>query len=73
MEEIKLLSFWICNLILLIILYWLIIIGIAIPVSICISWLKNVIEKIIKQGDKNILLSVIDNNNRRRYVGVKLN
>jgi len=37
------------------------------------SDLKDVIEEIIKQGDKNILLSVIDNNNRRRYIGVKLN
>ena len=37
------------------------------------SDLKDVIDKITKQGDKNILLSVIDNNNRRRYVGIKLN
>ncbi|MBD1172348.1 Do family serine endopeptidase [Pelagibacterales bacterium SAG-MED05] len=36
------------------------------------SDLKNVIEKIIKQGDKNLLLSIIDNNNRRRYIGIKL-
>ena len=35
--------------------------------------LKDIIEKIIKQGDKNLLLSIIDNNNRRRYIGVKLN
>ena len=34
--------------------------------------LKNVIDKIIKQGDKNLLLSIIDNNNRRRYIGIKL-
>ena len=37
------------------------------------SDLKEVIEKITKQGDKNLLLSIIDNNNRRRYIGVKLN
>ena len=36
------------------------------------SDLKNLIEKITKQGDKNLLLSIIDNNNRRRYIGVKL-
>ena len=35
--------------------------------------LKDIIEKITKQGDKNLLLSIIDNNNRRRYIGVKLN
>ena len=35
--------------------------------------LKDVIEKITKQGDKNLLLSIIDNNNRRRYIGIKLN
>ena len=37
------------------------------------SDLKEVIEKITKQGDKNLLLSIIDNNNRRRYIGIKLN
>ena len=37
------------------------------------SDLKNVIDKIIKQGDKNLLLSIIDSNNRRRYIGIKLN
>ena len=37
------------------------------------SDLKNLIEKITKQGDKNLLLSIIDNNNRRRYIGIKLN
>ncbi len=37
------------------------------------SDLKNVIDKAIKKGDKNLLLSIIDNNNRRRYLGVKLN
>ncbi len=37
------------------------------------SDLKDVINRIVKQGDKNILLSIIDSNNRRRYLGVKLN
>ena len=37
------------------------------------SDLKEVIDKITKQGDKNLLLSIIDNNNRRRYIGIKLN
>ena len=37
------------------------------------SDLKNVVDKIIKQGDKNLLLSIIDSNNRRRYIGIKLN
>ena len=36
------------------------------------SDLKNVVDKIIKQGDKNLLLSIIDSNNRRRYIGIKL-
>ena len=37
------------------------------------SDLKDLVDKIFKQGDKNLLLSIIDNNNRRRYIGVKLN
>ena len=37
------------------------------------SDLKDVIEKIIKKGDKNLLLSIIDSNNRRRYIAIKLN
>ena len=36
------------------------------------SDLKNIIES-LKKADKNLLLSVIDNNNRRRYLGVKIN
>ncbi len=36
------------------------------------SDLKNIVEKIFKQGDKTILLSIIDSNNRRRYLGVKI-
>ena len=37
------------------------------------SDLKNLVDKIIKQGDKNLLPSIIDSNNRRRYIGIKLN
>ena len=37
------------------------------------SDLKDVIDKITKKGDKNLLLSIIDNDNRRKYIGVKLN
>jgi len=37
------------------------------------SDLKDLVDKIFKQGDKNLLLSIIDSNNRRRYIGVKLN
>jgi len=31
------------------------------------------VNKMIKKGDKNLLLSIIDKDNRRRYLGVKLN
>ncbi len=37
------------------------------------SDLKDVVNKVIKKGDKNLLLSIIDKDNRRRYLGVKLN
>ena len=37
------------------------------------SDLKSLVDRIIKQGDKNLLLSIIDSNNRRRYIGIKLN
>ena len=37
------------------------------------SDLKDLVNRIVRQGDKNLLLSIIDNNNRRRYLGVKLN
>ncbi len=37
------------------------------------SDLRDVVNRIVKQGDKNVLLSIIDSNNRRRYLGVKLN
>ena len=36
------------------------------------SDLKNLIDKIVKQGDKNLLLSIVDKDNRRKYLGVKL-
>ncbi len=35
--------------------------------------LNNIVNKMVKQGEKNLLLSIIDKNNRRRYLGVKLN
>ncbi len=37
------------------------------------SDLKDVVNRVIREGDKNLLLLIIDNNNRRRYLGVKLN
>ena len=37
------------------------------------SDLKELVNRIVRQGDKNLLLSIIDSNNRRRYLGVKLN
>ena len=36
------------------------------------SDLKDILNKIIKDGNKNLLLSIIDSNNRRKYIGVKL-
>ena len=36
------------------------------------SDLKNIVDN-LKKGEKNLLLSIIDNNNRRRYLGVKIN
>ena len=36
------------------------------------SDLKDIIERVVKKGDKNLLLSIIDSDNRRRYLGVKL-
>ena len=32
----------------------------------------DIIDKITKKGEKNLLLSIIDSDNRRRYLGVKL-
>jgi serine protease Do len=37
------------------------------------SDLKNIVNEIKKRGDKNLLLSVINKSNQRRYLGVKLN
>ena len=37
------------------------------------SDLKNIVNEIKKRGDKNLLLFVINTNNQRRYLGVKLN
>ena len=38
------------------------------------SDLINVINRVIKKGrEKNLLLSIINNDNRKRYIGVKLN
>ena len=37
------------------------------------SDLKNIVNEIKKKGDKNLLLSIINKNNQRRYLGVKLN
>ena len=35
--------------------------------------LNDIVNEILKRGDKNLLLSVINKDNRRRYLGVKLN
>ena len=37
------------------------------------SDLDKIVKMMIKKGDKNLLLSIVDNNNRRRYLGVKIN
>ncbi len=37
------------------------------------SDLSDIVDRMIKKGNKNLLLSIIDNNNRRRYLGVKIN
>ena len=37
------------------------------------SDLKDIVNRLIKKGDKNLLLSIINNNNQRRYLGVKIN
>ena len=37
------------------------------------SDLKNIVDGIFKKGEKTLLLSVINKNNRRRYLGVKIN
>ena len=35
--------------------------------------LINAVQRLIKSGDKNLLLSIINKDNQRRYLGVKLN
>ena len=37
------------------------------------SDLNKLVEGIFKKGEKTLLLTIIDNNNRRRYLGVKIN
>ena len=37
------------------------------------SDLKDIVDSIFKKGEKTLLLTVIDQNNRRRYLGVKIN
>ena len=37
------------------------------------SDLKNIVNEVKKRGDKNLLLSIINKDNQRRYLGVKLN
>ena len=37
------------------------------------SDLKNIVDGIFKKGEKTLLITVIDKNNRRRYLGVKIN
>jgi len=35
--------------------------------------LNKIVDGIFKKGEKTLLLTIIDNNNRRRYLGVKIN
>ena len=35
--------------------------------------LNKVVEDIIKKGEKTLLLTIINNRNQRRYLGVKIN
>jgi serine protease Do len=37
------------------------------------SDLRNIVDNIFKKGEKTLLLTVINKNNRRRYLGVKIN
>ena len=37
------------------------------------SDLKKIVDRIFKKGEKTLLLTVINKNNRRRYLGVKIN
>ena len=36
------------------------------------SDLRDIVNTMVKRGDKNLLLSIIDSDNRRRYLGVKI-
>ena len=38
-----------------------------------ISDLKKIVKSIFKKGEKTLLLTIINQNNRRRYLGVKIN
>ena len=35
--------------------------------------LKKIVNNIFKKGEKTLLLTIINQNNRRRYLGVKIN
>ena len=37
------------------------------------SDLKRIVDNIFKKGEKTLLLTVINKNNQRRYLGVKIN
>ena len=37
------------------------------------SDLKKLVENIFRKGEKTLLLTVINKNNQRRYLGVKIN
>ena len=37
------------------------------------SDLKRLVDNIFKKGEKTLLLTVINKNNQRRYLGVKIN
>ena len=35
--------------------------------------LEKIVDSIFKKGEKTLLLTIINKNNRRRYLGVKIN
>ena len=35
--------------------------------------LKRIVDQIFRKGEKTLLLTVINKNNQRRYLGVKIN
>ena len=41
--------------------------------SVDTSNLDQIVNRIIKRGEKNLLLTIINKNNQRRYLGVKIN